>query len=195
MQAYTEPRLTHAEGRAQWLALFEEVKRQRLFAPAPSVALAKFALLAALLAASLWLAWFGSSWPTLGAGYAALALLLAQFAFIGHDAGHGGVGRAPAANRAFGQLAMTLVTGLAFGPIWPLSMAIGARDAGGSTMAALVTAGNSGAVVFPAAQGAILAGAGPGEGVAVTPLLCLLMFAVLLTHSRAAPRAPDTIEV
>ena len=114
MQAYTEPRLTHAEGRAQWLALFEEVKRQRLFAPAPSVALAKFALLAALLAASLWLAWFGSSWPTLGAGYAALALLLAQFAFIGHDAGHGGVGRAPAANRAFGQLAMTLVTGLAF---------------------------------------------------------------------------------
>ena len=91
--------------------------------------------------------------------------------------------------------AAAFVTGLAFGPIWPLSMAIGARDAGGSTMAALVTAGNSGAVVFPAAQGAILAGAGPGEGVAVTPLLCLLMFAVLLTHSRAAPRAPDTIEV
>jgi fucose permease len=90
--------------------------------------------------------------------------------------------------------AAAFVTGLAFGPIWPLSMAIGSRDAGGSTMAALVTAGNSGAVVFPAVQGAILAGAGPREGVAVTPLLCLLMFMVLLTHNRAVPRAPDTIE-
>lgn len=91
--------------------------------------------------------------------------------------------------------AAAFVTGLAFGPIWPLSMAIGAHEAGGSTTSALVTAGNSGAVVFPAIQGAILAEAGPREGVAVTPLLCLLMLAVLVVHGRAAPAAPDTIEV
>jgi fucose permease len=90
--------------------------------------------------------------------------------------------------------AAAFVTGLAFGPIWPLSMAIGTRGGGGSTISALVTAGNSGAVVFPAMQGAILAGAGPREGVAVTPVLCLLMLAVLLFHSRAPRPSPDTIE-
>jgi fucose permease len=90
--------------------------------------------------------------------------------------------------------AAAFVTGLAFGPIWPLSMAIGARDAGGSTTAALVTAGNSGAVVFPALQGAILAGVGPQEGVAVTPLLCLLMFMAVFAHGRAPTHPPDTIE-
>ncbi len=90
--------------------------------------------------------------------------------------------------------AAALVTGLAFGPIWPLSMAIGTRDAGGSTTAALVTAGNSGAIVFPALQGAILAGTGPQEGVAVTPVLCLIMMGLLITHSRAERTLPDTIE-
>jgi hypothetical protein len=63
---------------------------------------------------ALWLAWFGSSWPVVGAACAALALLLAQFAFVGHDAGHGSISRGACVNRAFGQLAMTLVTGLAF---------------------------------------------------------------------------------
>ncbi|MEX1194806.1 MAG: hypothetical protein WED85_07080 [Dehalococcoidia bacterium] len=77
--------------------------------------------------------------------------------------------------------AAALVTGFAFGPIWPLAMAIGARDATPSTMAGLVTAGNSGALVFPVMQGAVLASAGPTEGVAVTPLLCLLMLAMLAT--------------
>jgi fatty acid desaturase len=114
MQSYAEPQLTDREGRALWLALFEQVKRERLFAPALAATVVKLALLAALLAASLWLAWRGSSWTALGAAYAALALLLAQFAFVGHDAGHGSIGRNANVNRAFGQLAMTLVTGLAF---------------------------------------------------------------------------------
>lgn len=114
MQTYAEPRLTDQEGRALWLALFEDVKRKRLLAPALAATLRKLALLAALLAASLWLAWFGSSWPVVGAACGALALLLAQFAFVGHDAGHGSISRGACVNRAFGQLAMTLVTGLAF---------------------------------------------------------------------------------
>ena len=114
MQAYAEPTLTDKEGRALWFALFEEVKHERLFAPALTATLVKLALLAALLAASLWLAWLGSSWMVLGAAYAALALLLAQFAFVGHDAGHGSISRNAAVNRALGQASMTLVTGLAF---------------------------------------------------------------------------------
>ena len=92
--------------------------------------------------------------------------------------------------------AAAFVTGLAFGPIWPLAMAIGARETTtSSTAAALVTAGNSGAVVFPAVQGAILASVGPRQGVAMTPILCALMLAVLFAHSRArAPSpTPDTI--
>ena len=113
MQTYAEPKLTDREGRALWLALFDDVKRQRLLAPSLAALRPRLALLATLLAAALWLAWCGSSWAALAA-YAALALLLAQFAFVGHDAGHGSIGRSPAVNRAFGHLAMTLVTGLAF---------------------------------------------------------------------------------
>jgi fucose permease len=90
--------------------------------------------------------------------------------------------------------AAAFVTGLAFGPIWPLAMAIGSHGKTSSTTAALVTAGNSGAVIFPALQGAILAGAGPREGVAVTPILCLLMLIVLAIHNRAQAPAPVTIE-
>jgi fucose permease len=84
--------------------------------------------------------------------------------------------------------AAAFVCGLAFGPIWPLAMGIGAHEGRSSTAAALVTAGNSGAVVFPAIQGAILASAGPREGVAVTPALCLAMLVVLVAHGRAARR-------
>lgn len=96
-----------------WLALFQDVNRRRLLAPSLPAALLKLALLGAALAAALWLAWTGSAWAVLAA-CVMLALLLAQFAFVGHDAGHGSIGRKPAVNRAFGQLAMTLVTGLAF---------------------------------------------------------------------------------
>ena len=114
MQGYAEATLTDQEGRALWLSMFHEVRAQRLMAPSLPGACVKLVLLAVLLAAALWLSWFETSWSGLAVAYAALALLLAQFAFIGHDAGHGSIGRTPAANRAFGQLAMTLVTGLAF---------------------------------------------------------------------------------
>jgi fucose permease len=70
------------------------------------------------------------------------------------------------------------VTGLMFGPVWPLAMAVGARNESASTTAAMVTAGNSGALVFPVMQGAVLAGAGPTEGVAVTAGLCAAMLAI-----------------
>lgn len=75
--------------------------------------------------------------------------------------------------------AAAFVTGLMFGPIWPLAISIGAGQSTGSTMATMVTAGNSGALVFPAMQGAVLASAGPTEGVAVTPALCAVMLVLV----------------
>lgn len=75
-----------------------------------------------------------------------------------------------------------IFTGLAFGPIWPLAISIGAGQSTPSTMAAMVTLGNSGALVFPVIQGAVLASAGPQEGVAVTPALCLAMLLLVLSR-------------
>ena len=114
MQAYVQARLTHEEGRAHWRAMLEEVNRERLMAPFHGAILLRFCVLFPLLAVALGLSWFGATWLELGAGYAALALLLGQFAFIGHDAGHGAISRRPRLDRIFGQAAMTLVTGLAF---------------------------------------------------------------------------------
>lgn len=74
--------------------------------------------------------------------------------------------------------AAAFLTGIGFGPVWPLVMGVALPNTTPSTSAAMVTAGNSGAIVFPFAQGAVLAGAGATEGVAVTALLCGLMLAV-----------------
>ena len=86
--------------------------------------------------------------------------------------------------------AAAFVTGLAFGPIWPLSIAVGAHEGTTSTTAAMVTVGNAGALVFPVIQGAVLASAGPREGVAVTPALCAVMLVLVLGYARrtCAPR-------
>jgi fatty acid desaturase len=114
MQTYAHAKLTDQQGRALWLAMLDDVKRERLMAPSFSRTLLKLAMFFVLLGGALWLAWFQSSWPALAVAYVALSLLLAQFAFIGHDAGHGTLGRKAAVNRALGQISMTLVTGLAF---------------------------------------------------------------------------------
>jgi len=74
----------------------------------------RLSIVSVLLAVALAVAWLASSWPERALAWAGLALLLVQFAFIGHDAGHGSIARGPALNGALGQLAMTLVTGLAF---------------------------------------------------------------------------------
>jgi fatty acid desaturase len=109
-----EARLSDDDGRALWLSLFREVRGQRLLAPSFARTLFKLIALSVLLAAVLGLSWLADALPERVFAWAGLALLLAQFAFIGHDAGHGSISRGPMVNRAFGQLAMTLVTGLAF---------------------------------------------------------------------------------
>lgn len=71
--------------------------------------------------------------------------------------------------------------GLCFGPIWPATVAIAAEGATGDTTAATVTMGNAGGLAIPWLQGKVLVGAGPGQGVAVTAVLCALMFGVVAT--------------
>ncbi len=114
MQGYAEATLSDQEGRALWRAMLDEVKGRRLLAPSFPGTLVKLGVLLVLFGAALWLGWCGDSCLERGVGYVALSLLLAQFGFIGHDAGHGSIGRGAAVNRAFGQVAMTLVTGMAF---------------------------------------------------------------------------------
>jgi fatty acid desaturase len=114
MHVHIQPRFTGQQGRALWNSMFAEVNGRRLMAPALLRTLAKLAGLVALLIAALALSWSQGSFWVVGATYVAIALLLAQFAFIGHDAGHGALSRSRRINRALGQVSMTMVTGLAF---------------------------------------------------------------------------------
>jgi fatty acid desaturase len=94
--------------------MFAEVKGQALMAPALARTLLELLLLFALLGLCLAICWFADSLPARAASCLGLSVLLARFAFVGHDAGHGAVSRRLGADRAVGQLSMTLVTGLAF---------------------------------------------------------------------------------
>ena len=114
MQAYLEPRFTEEEGRALWRSMHADVNGQRLMRPSAACMLLKLSMLLLLFGAALALSWSQRSFWAFGACYLGLALLLAQFAFIGHDAGHGAISRRTSVNRTFGQISMTLVTGLAF---------------------------------------------------------------------------------
>jgi fatty acid desaturase len=113
-QGYVTARLSEHEGRVLWKAMFRDVGARCLATPALGRALVKLGALLVLLACALWLGWFATSWPERALAAVFLALLLAQFAFMAHDAGHGALSASPAANRALGQLAMTAIAGLAF---------------------------------------------------------------------------------
>lgn len=104
-----------------------------------------------------------------GAGISALVLALSS----------GNIGLSAAA--AFGA-------GFCFGPVWPTTVAIASEGARSSATAATVTMGNSGGLAIPWLQGKVLVGAGPGQGVAVTAVLCALMFGVV-TYFRARRQA------
>jgi fucose permease len=124
-------------------------------------------------------------WGALAAGRLLAGALLAR----GHGAGVvpiASIAGAGVASLAIalsgGELAVgapaALLTGLCFGPVWPVAMAIGASGARAGTPAFMVTAGNSGGVIFPWAQGLVLSSVGPGEGMAATAALCGMMLAL-----------------
>jgi fucose permease len=105
-----------------------------------------------------------------GAGIAALVLALSTGSI------------AVSAAAAFGA-------GFFLGPVWPTTVAIASsRGEVADTTAATVTMGNAGGLALPWLQGKILVGAGPAEGVAVTAVLCAIMFlAVSVFRFRREP--------
>jgi fucose permease len=66
--------------------------------------------------------------------------------------------------------------GLFLGPVWPTTVAIASAGGVANATAATVTMGNAGGLAVPWLQGKVLVQAGPSQGVAVTSLLCGLMF-------------------
>jgi fucose permease len=80
-----------------------------------------------------------------------------------------------------------ILTGMAFGPVWPSAISVAIEGGAARNAAAMVTAGNAGGLFFPYAQGIVLVSSGPREGMAVTAILCGVMaaFALLgLVHQR-----------
>lgn len=79
--------------------------------------------------------------------------------------------------------------GLCFGPIWPSTVAVVTEAAASDATAATVTIGNAGGMAIPWLQGKVLVGAGPSQGVAVTAVLCALMFGTVAAFRarRAGP--------
>lgn len=75
--------------------------------------------------------------------------------------------------------AAAFAAGLCFGPIWPATLAIASEGAKGNVTAATVTMGNAGGLAIPWLQGKVLVGAGPAQGVAVTAVLCAVMFVMV----------------
>lgn len=114
MQSYRLPTLDPNRSQMIWLSMLERIKSQNLNSSPWLRSACKCAALSLLLALGLWVAWHQASMlvVTLAALY--LSFILAQFAFIGHDAGHGSLHQKPGINRAFGHYCMTIITGLAF---------------------------------------------------------------------------------
>ncbi|QDL54875.1 fatty acid desaturase family protein [Rhodoferax aquaticus] len=115
MQSYYKPTLDPERARAVWKSMQSRIVAQGVVQHVGAVAWLRFVVLSALLAGVLWVTWTHATVLGLGLGALATALLLAQFAFLGHDAGHGGLHRKSALNSLLGQLCMTVVTGMAFG--------------------------------------------------------------------------------
>jgi fatty acid desaturase len=123
MQAHLTPTIDHARSREIWLAMLRQIEQAGLDRPDYRRLALKLLALTAIFGAALAVAWLGlpPSWRgTIGEDAAlvgaivVLALVMAQFAFCGHDAGHGSMLGTPPSNRAAGQLCMTVVLGLAF---------------------------------------------------------------------------------
>ena len=111
-----------------------------------------------------------------GAGIAALALSLSSGII------------AVAAMSAF-------AAGLFLGPVWPTTMAIASEGSMANATAATVTMGNAGGVAIPWLQGKVLVGAGPTQGVAVTAVLCGIMFAIVAAFRSRRGRVPAAVVV
>jgi fatty acid desaturase len=114
MQDYATPKMSEQAGRQIWHAMLHDVTESRLMQPDLIRMLLKLVGFSFSLGLMLLISWSQVSAVVLVACYFGIALLLAQFAFVGHDAGHGAASGVTMINRVIGQFSMTCVTGLAF---------------------------------------------------------------------------------
>lgn len=115
MQSYYQPSLDPEHARSVWKGMQSRIVAQGIADGVVAVAWFKFAVLSLALGALLWATWTHATPFGLAFGSVGIAFVLAQFAFLGHDAGHGGLHRSDMLNGMLGQLCMTVVTGMAFG--------------------------------------------------------------------------------
>lgn len=114
MQNLVSPIIEPDEGRAIWNEILKEAKAENLTATTIGHTTIRLMLLSALFAAVILAAWTLKTSVLLGLSLVALSILLSQFAFLGHNAGHATISRNSLLNQAFGQYAMTFITGMCF---------------------------------------------------------------------------------
>lgn len=114
MQKNLEAKIEKQFGNKIWLQMNQKIIERNLISSAFAYSLIKFVFLSVALVFLLKLGWMARSYAVTFLISGALTLILAQFAFLGHDAGHLAIHSEIPVNRIFGQLCMTLVAGLAF---------------------------------------------------------------------------------
>ena len=95
------------------------------------------------------------------------------------------------ASNVVASAACAFAAGLCLGPVWPTTLAIAAATSARSATPATVTIGNAGGLVIPWAQGRVLVGAGPRQGVLVTAALCAIMLVAASVFRLRQTPAPE----
>lgn len=114
MQTYHVPKLDHDQARTLWRGMWAHITEGNIEAAPHGYTWLKTVSLSAAIAICLTLSWTTHSIAMLISVSIAIAFLLAQFAFIGHDAGHGSLNGREWTRTLLGQLCMTVITGLCF---------------------------------------------------------------------------------
>jgi fatty acid desaturase len=115
MQTKLARQLSIADGRRYFRSLQEELAAHGFFKPRHLAIAVRLTVLCSLLAFSLWMVWAPAAstlWMIFGIFL--LSLVMAQFAFLGHDAAHGALTHHKSIINPLGQFCMTVVNGLCF---------------------------------------------------------------------------------
>lgn len=114
MQTFHTPTLNDERARALWQSMQAQLTLMGVTTLHPVWAWLRLLALSAALALCLHLAWRTPSTLHAVLTCVPIALVLAQFAFLGHDAGHRALHRSGFWRGVLGQLCMTVATGMAF---------------------------------------------------------------------------------
>ena len=113
-QNYLTPKIDSKNSRLILSSLGEDIEKHNLTKSALGESLLKIIILSSSLALSLTIAWSSNNTIILTFSYLAISILLSQFAFIGHNAGHSAICRKRTINLMLGHYCMTIITGLTF---------------------------------------------------------------------------------